>query len=820
MLLVAPAGYGKTTLAREWLASRGGASAWYQVTPADEDPAALALGLAEAAREVAPSVGSDLGARLGALTDPAEEPVSVAELLAGDLANWPPQVPFVIDDYHLLTESRVAESLIEHLIDRTNLPFLIASRTRPVWATARKLLYGEIVELGRNLLAMTQEEAAATFAQHQRAVPLPGLVGLAEGWPAVIGLAALLPPTAPPEGSDVPQALHEYFAEELYTNLNEELREALILLSVAPEIDRRLVADLFGVRSTDILESGTRSGFLTHRAESYEMHRLLRKFLQTKLSSLPPAEVRDFAKRAGSWYADESRWDDAVAIAEQFRVDGLLLRVLEEALETVLSEGRLATLRRWLAQANSVAPADPVVGLAALEVAFRMGDWGTAETKAAQLVKTIPQSHRLASRSYFRAGQIAQIDDRHDEALRMLTMARALARTPDDLRRSVWSRFVTLTDLEEREQAAEALSELEGLPPLGADDLLRASQGRLQFASRWGGLTDAIESVGEPLDLLDQAIDPVVRTGFLQTYGTALALAAHYKEAAAVSEREMREAERLSLGWVIPHALEMRAVAQIGLRDFEGALRTLAEARRLAVDQGYVHTQVNGIVLTARVHLAQGSPQRAVDVLQSRDLRSTSPGMEGDYLATLGFALACCRRFDEAESAIAQSASVTDHLEARALRPYAKAIGQELREPGSVKTQKQLSIALMTSLETGNYDAFVCAYRASPPLLAAVRDLASHDTGEFIQLACSLDPALTSTLGLRPKAPKRRGRTEQLTEREVEVLKLIRQGLSNREIAQTLWIAESTVKVHVRHVLEKLGVRSRTEAAVFAPDDV
>jgi two-component system NarL family response regulator len=51
--------------------------------------------------------------------------------------------------------------------------------------------------------------------------------------------------------------------------------------------------------------------------------------------------------------------------------------------------------------------------------------------------------------------------------------------------------------------------------------------------------------------------------------------------------------------------------------------------------------------------------------------------------------------------------------------------------------------------------------------------------------------------------------------REREVLDLVRQGLSNREIAKTLWIAESTVKVHVHHILEKLGARSRTEAATL-----
>jgi LuxR family maltose regulon positive regulatory protein len=816
ILLVAPAGYGKTTLAREWLESSGRRNAWYQATASSADPAALALGLAEAARAMVPHAGDTLRDRLRTAIDPAAYASSLVELLAADLDDWTEQVWFVLDDYHLLAESQTAEEFVGSLIDQTALPFLIASRTRPTWATARKLLYGEIVELGRNVLAMTQAEAAETFAQHQQGQLLPGLVGLAEGWPAVIGLAALLPPTAPPEGRDVPQALHEYFAEELYHALPFDLRNDLARLSIAPAIDQRLTALLFGPKGELVLERGSRSGFLTNVGEAYEMHPLLRKFLRTKLQSFSPEEVRDTASLCANWYTDERRWDEAAAIALEFGLTGVVLRVLDGALDTVLAEGRIATLRHWLGNAQSVAPADPIVRLGALEVAFRTGDWTTAGARATELVNSIARDHPLASRSFFRAGQIAQIDDRQDEALRMLTIAASLARTPTDLRRCLWSRFVTLTDLEEREQAAEALRELEELPPLGPDDLLRARQGRLQFALRWGGLTEALDGLDESLDLLDHSTDPVVRTGFLQTYGTALSLAARYREAAEISEREMREAERFSLEWVFPHALEMRAVAQLGLRDFQGALGTIAEAQRIAIDQGNVHTQVNGIVLTARVHLAQGSPERAVDVLLNRSARSTSPGMEGDYLATLGFALACSGRPLEAEPMLIESADVTDHLEARALRGYARAVASYAQDQASDESLELLTHALETSLATGNFDAFVCAYRAVPPLLSRTLDVGTLENRVFVSIACETDPGLASSLGLMTKSTQRTRVSNELTARESEVLDLIRQGLSNRQIAQTLWIAESTVKVHVRHVLEKLGVRSRTEAAIVS----
>jgi DNA-binding NarL/FixJ family response regulator len=80
------------------------------------------------------------------------------------------------------------------------------------------------------------------------------------------------------------------------------------------------------------------------------------------------------------------------------------------------------------------------------------------------------------------------------------------------------------------------------------------------------------------------------------------------------------------------------------------------------------------------------------------------------------------------------------------------------------------------------------------------------------------DGALAGRAGLGTREP--RGVTDEaLTDREEEVLSLLREGLSNRQIAHTLWIAESTVKVHVRHIFDKLGVRSRTAAALFRREE-
>jgi ATP/maltotriose-dependent transcriptional regulator MalT len=815
ILLVAPAGYGKTTLAREWLASHELEHVWYQATDTSSDAAGLALGLAAATATVVPNSGNQLRARLKTSKDPGAQVDSLARDLAEDLSDWPPQTWLVIDDYHLIAETAEAERFVRVLVEATSARFLVASRKRPSWASARKLLYGEVAEFGRHVLAMTPGEAAEALSSgHQE---MTGLVALAEGWPAVIGLAALLPSPFVSGETDVPETLHEYFAEELYQVLSEGTKWGLSQLALAPSIEGDLIQALFGGRASIVLDEGERTGFLTKEAGSHEMHPLLRQFLRTKLIDFDQEAVRETAHMIGRFYLQAKQWDAAAFVAADFGFVDLMLDVLEDALDSALSEGRVATVKRWLDTAEAAAPTAPIVRFTDIEIAFRTGDWVAARAKATHLAGSIPEDHVLSSRVYLRAGQLAHLDDRQHDALTLLTAAKAHARNPVELRRALWSRFVTLTDLEERDEAEVALLELEEMQPLDVDDLMRASQGRLQFAMRWGGLTNALHALVGAIDLVDLSTDPIVRTGFLQTYGTALSLAARYAESSQIAERQTVEAQRFGLEWVLPHALEMRAIADFGLRHFEEALRSLTRAHRLATNQGNIHTQVNAVVLTARIHLCRGDPERAAKTLETREPRMTNPGMEGDYLATRGFALACCGRVDEAKGLVAASEEITTHLEARVLRAFARVVASRFEEPGHEIDRDLLAEALGVAEETGNFDGFVCAYRAFPELLPLIPDLVSFETTTFMSLVRSLDPALAETLGL--KSPIRgMGDAEPLTPREQEVLELVSQGLTNRQIARTLWIAESTVKVHVHHVLEKLGARSRTEAAALSKD--
>jgi ATP/maltotriose-dependent transcriptional regulator MalT len=677
--------------------------------------------------------------------------------------------------------------------------------------TAKKLLYGEVNEFGRTALAMTHEEAAEALSHSHE--EMPGLVSLADGWPAVIGLAALLTEPMQPTKDDVPETLHEFFAEELYQGLDDDLKWSLIQLSFGPSVDERVSRAVLGESSNSILQQGHRSGFLSRGRDGYEMHPLLRHFLRSKIPEFERTEVVGSAEIIAHSYMTCGLWDEAVSIAADFDLADVVLEVLGSALDSALSEGRVTSVQRWVELARLTAPTAPVVRLAEVEVAFRAGDVASARDGANQLARVTRPADLLASRIYLRAGQIAHLDDRLEEAVALLAAAEESANEPAELRRALWSRFVSLTDLDDRESAAAALATLESLPPLNVDDLLRANQGRLQSALRWGGVGGAVDATTHALQLLDRSEDPVVRTGFLQTYGVALILAARYAEAASVARREIEEAQRFRLDWVLPHALEMQASAAAGQRDFHGALRTLSRVRRLAA--GNAHTELNVDVVKARIRLCSGAPERGVDLLQGRDSAATSPGMHGDFLATLGLCLICDGRQEEGLRLLDEAEEVTTHLEARTLSAFGRAVASHLAAPGKDAAAKDLRNACSVASETGNYDAFVTSYRACPGILRVLPDV--DDAESLSDVVREHDPALADSCGLgarRAESPS----GEDLTRREREVLQLLSQGLSNRQIARTLWIAESTVKVHVRHILEKLDVQSRTEAAVMAAD--
>jgi ATP/maltotriose-dependent transcriptional regulator MalT len=236
----------------------------------------------------------------------------------------------------------------------------------------------------------------------------------------------------------------------------------------------------------------------------------------------------------------------------------------------------------------------------------------------------------------------------------------------------------------------------------------------------------------------------------------------------------------------------------------------------MAVAQEDVHARLNAAVLLARIHLSQGAPDRALEVAGMHVDRLPGPSMQGDLVAVRALAHVAGGESARAVELADEAESWTDHVDVRVTCAFVRAI--DALQKSTVGPGKEAAAAAFTFTHASEaYDGFVLAYRTYPPLLKALDLLDGSAAVACRTRVLSLDHRLAERAGLVRRLAPELG-PAALTARELEVLKLIRQGRSNREIATSLWISESTAKVHVRNVFRKLGVRTRAEAAAAATD--
>jgi ATP/maltotriose-dependent transcriptional regulator MalT len=809
ILLIGPAGYGKTTLAREWVESR--AHAWYRGGPASADVAALAVGLAEASLPVVQGAGTRMRARLKLTDAPDHDAALLAELLAEDLKNWPAGTWFVFDDYHFAMDSTAAEKFVEHLFEAVPIRLVIASRRRPSWATARRILYGEIFELGRDSLALDATETTLVLSKHRKTA-IPGLQALAEGWPAVIGLAALMKGLEVPE-VDVPSTLYEFFAQELFDELAPTIQWDLCQLAIAPSSDLDLARRLFGARATTVITEGRRVGFLTHLRGEIDFHPLLRDFLLSRLRHFPDSNVARAVRRIGHALIATRRWDDAFSIATQFADPAILLELVDAGASDLLARGRTPTLRRWLEVARAAFLASPGLDLADAEIHFRAGLYQQAERVALHGIDRWSSSAPQSSAMLRLAGESAYQMDLFAEALRHHEAAFDAAKRPDEKCRALWGQFVSAIQLERLDRARELLGALRALSDDTTDTIVQLATGDLLLASRTEGFSvRALNASRATFRLASQSRDPKIRGAFLHLFAHALVNAAYYTEALEVIEYAALDAERHRLSFAVPFTRLVMAAACVGLREFGRAERLIAEAEALSRERSDAYVSMSATALRARMLIALASPTEAVRLTGREWATAPSPSMYGEYLGSRAIALACAGDMSAALHDADRAERLTRGLDARAMADVARAVVR-VRDPDRRTGLDPSEVYARISLD-GCLDPFVIAYRGCPELLQAVtRDFrGGHDPQELLALARDIDLARALQLTLpSDRVPT----TGLLSAREREVHELLARGLTNKQIAHILFISEPTVKVHVRRVLRKLGVGTRTQAALL-----
>jgi ATP/maltotriose-dependent transcriptional regulator MalT len=812
ILLIAPAGYGKTTLARDWLSTR--THAWYRGTSAAADVAALAHGLAKATATVVPGAGERMATRLRVSNAPTEEVEALAELLAEDLGGWPPDAWLAFDDYQFACDSEPAERFVEQLGSSCPIRLLVSGRSRPTWATARRLLYGEIYEVGRNQLAMSEDEARVVLGSHVTR-QTDGLIALADGWPALVGLAALSTDLEMPTDT-IPEELYTFFAEELYQAATPDVQQGLRRLSLAQSITADIAESLVEEDATEVIRQGAELGFfLTRSRERMELHPLLRSFLASKFRSKQDDPSGKIVERFAQALMDREEWDEVFELATHFLDDRLLVKLLDIALPQMLDEARFPTIARWIGAASVREVDSPLVDFAEAELALRKGELERSEALASQAARRFEEDHPLMSRALWVAGTGAHLTCRDETALERFQAAEQTACSERDTRQALWGQFIATDSLDREREAGALLDDFVKSSGSTVDELLRIATGRFRMAALVAHIGQTLESYGSLALLVDRSRDPLIQSSFLNSYAWLLVINGRYEQALRTAKNEMAFADHYLLNFVTPLAHLHVAEANWGLRSFRTCKASLTHCELAALKGDDKFMASNVAALHARLHLTANAPNEALRVLDHWHHAAMSCPMHAEHLAWQSLAHAVADEADVARSLAGRARSMSGRIEVFGLLPWTEAILAARRERSA---RAATEAAFRIALETGNIDAFVTAYRACPELLQILaRNEANHDQLKTI-LERARDHALAQSVGLRlPSAPEQPGPTI-LTKREREVLELVTQGLTNKEIGRVLFITEGTAKVHVRKIRQKLGARTRTDAAMRAAE--
>ena len=358
--VVAPAGYGKTTLLSQWVERNGQAFAWVSVDEGDNDPKVLLTYVAEALAAVEP-----IDERVfDALASPGSSvPGSVVPRLSSAFSSMTSPVVLILDDVHVLhnQECRAALSVLaDHVPQGSRLA--LASRTEPPLRVGRLRAEGKLLEIGSADLSLTPAEASSLLRNVDLTLGEDDVAELhrrTEGWPAGLYLAALclreggpLVSAAVSFGGD-DRLVSEYMESEFLSRISRQQRAFLTQTAVLERMCGPLceaVLELPGSRATlaDLARSNLLLMPLDRRGEWYRYHRLFRDMLLAQLERQAPELLPVLRRRAAGWCLANGLPEEALEYSMAAGDVDMTAGLVEKLVVPAHRRGRVPTVQRWL----------------------------------------------------------------------------------------------------------------------------------------------------------------------------------------------------------------------------------------------------------------------------------------------------------------------------------------------------------------------------------------------------------------------------------------------------------------------------------------
>ena len=870
ILVSAPAGFGKSTLLGAWaseLSGSGRPMAWFSLDSADNDPARFWRYSLTAIDLLRPGSGKTALALLGSPQAPPIE--AILTTLLNELVDLSTDAVLVIDDYHLIESQTIHEALtflIDHLPPRMHL--VIATRMDPPLPLPRMRARGEMTELRAADLRFTPEEAA-TFLNRVMGLELSAedtaeLEERTEGWIAGLQMAAL----AMQDRADVSgfiaafagsnRYVLDYLAEEVLARQPEELRTFLLRTSVLDRMCAPLCHAVTGhTDGQTTLEHLEHANLfvipLDDERRWYRYHHLFADVLRQRLHQEHPDLIPPLHKRASGWFEEEGLVPEAIHHALAAQDWELAVRMIETSGMTVVLSQQGQTLLDWIDEIPEELVRDrPVLcTIHALALVFSNRP-DAAETRLREAERcvrenpTTDEARTILGRAAVIRAAIARFSG---DLQRCVTMGRRALELLPETEATAVERASAMTNaalayqvsgdvtpaneclLEEAIASFRASGAL--IPLLNCINHLarmRTLQGRLRTAAATHEEAASVASGRYGVrDLVNSAAYYVGLGDIHREWNDLDPAESHLSRGTdLVAGAMMVEADVVTYG-----RLSLARLQQARGRGAD-AFATLEEFATLARQRDFAPRLVaRGEAARARLALMQDDLPTAVRWAEASELGADDEPnypREEEYL-TLVRVLIAQGRLDPMGTYLDDALGLLDRLfgaaegggrmssviEILALRALALQARHESSEALAV-----LERSLVRAEPEGYVHVFVDEGAPMAALLSELLKTWRKRSREAKQLtsltyvrsllAVFKSPHTSTEPPVGRASDSDQPLLDPLTAREQEVLTLIAEGLSNREIAARLFIATSTVKGYVHSVLRKLEVDSRTKA--------